>query len=281
MSKYKERAVVLEQVQISDGIFSLWLQTDKIAGEAKAGQFLSLYSQDESRMLPRPISICEIDKERNALRLVYRVAGKGTDEFSRLQPGESLDVVGPLGNGFPLLTKKAFLIGGGIGIPPMVQLAKELDCEKQIVVGYRTNDLFLKEELEAQGTVYYATEDGTAGTKGNVLDAIRENGLTADVIYACGPTPMLRALQAYAREQGMECYLSLEERMACGIGACLACVCKSMDVDHHTYVKNKRICQEGPVFEANEIDLTPWSAAKPGAKSCGCGQEDKKEGRAE
>lgn len=261
MSKFKERAAVLSQSEISSGIFSLWIKTDKIAAEARPGQFISLYSADESRMLPRPISICEIDKEHNALRLVYRVAGKGTDEFSRLAAGESLDVVGPLGNGFPLLDKKAFLIGGGIGIPPMVQLAKELNCEKQIVVGYRTNDLFLKEELEANGAVYFATEDGTAGTKGNVLDAIRENALDAEVIYACGPTPMLRALQAYAQENGIECYLSLEERMACGIGACLACVCKSMDVDHHTYVKNKRICQEGPVFEAGEIDLTPWTTA--------------------
>ena len=107
---------------------------------------------------------------------------------------------------------------------------------------------FLNEEFEQYGDVYVATEDGSAGTKGNVLDAIRENGLKADVIYACGPTPMLRALKAYAAENGIECWLSLEEKMACGIGACLACVCKSKEVDEHSHVHNKRICKDGPVF---------------------------------
>ena len=92
--------------------------------------------------------------------------------------------------------------------------------------------------------------DGSAGTKGNFLDAIRENGLTADVIYACGPTPMLRALKAYAQERKIECWISLEERMACGIGACLACVCRSTDVDEHSHVHTKRICKDGPVFSA-------------------------------
>lgn len=93
-----------------------------------------------------------------------------------------------------------------------------------------------------------ATEDGSVGTKGNVLDAIREQNLTADVIYACGPTPMLRAIKEYAAEKGIKCYISLEEKMACGIGACLACVCQSKDVDHHSNVHNKRICKDGPVF---------------------------------
>ena len=100
-----------------------------------------------------------------------------------------------------------------------------------------------------------ATEDGSAGTKGNVLDAIRENGLQADVIMACGPTPMLRAIKAYAQEHGIECYLSLEEKMACGVGACLACVCKSKEVDRHSHVHNKRICKDGPVFKAEEVEL--------------------------
>lgn len=100
-----------------------------------------------------------------------------------------------------------------------------------------------------------ATEDGSFGAKGNVLDAIRENGLDAQVIYACGPTPMLRALKAYAGEQGMECWLSLEEKMACGVGACLACVCRSKEVDGHSHVHNKRVCKDGPVFLADEIEL--------------------------
>ena len=252
--KFDEMAVIIRQEKIGTGIYSMWIRTEQVAEHAKAGQFVSVYCNDGSRLLPRPISICEINKEENTLRLVYRVAGKGTGEFSAMKTGETLHIVGPLGNGFPKKEKKAFLIGGGIGIPPMLQLAKELDCEKQIVLGYR-DDLFLLDEFQKQGEVYLATEDGSAGTKGNVLDAIRANALTADVIYACGPMPMLRALKTYAAENGIECWISMEERMACGIGACLACVCKSKEKDAHSNVNNKRICKDGPVFRAEEVEL--------------------------
>lgn len=256
--KYQERASVLSQERIGHQIFSMWLKTEKIARAAAPGQFISVYSNDSGRMLPRPISICEINSEKNAVRIVYRIAGSGTEEFSRCQPGDCLDILGPLGNGFPLERcpkgKKAFLIGGGIGIPPMVQLSKALSGKAQVVAGYR-DELFLTEELSGNGELYLATEDGSAGTKGNVLDCIRENGLTADVIYACGPAPMLRAVKEYAAKEGVECWLSLEERMACGVGACLACVCKSKEVDDHSQVRNKRICKEGPVFLAEEIEL--------------------------
>lgn len=255
--KYREKAVVTEQREIAQDIYSLWLHAEEIAKEARPGQFVSVYCQDESRILPRPISICEIDKESGRIRLVYRVAGEGTKEFSGYDSGDTLEIVGPLGNGFPLDRgyEKVFLIGGGIGVPPMVELAKQLPGKKIVISGYRGGELFLKEELSRNAELYVATEDGSAGTKGNVIDAIRENHLTADAIFACGPTPMLKALKAYAQEQGIDCYLSLEERMACGIGACLACVCKSMDVDEHTNVKNKRVCKDGPVFAAEEIDF--------------------------
>lgn len=253
--KVKEQAKILRQEEIAFGIYSLWIQTEQIAARARAGQFISVYCEDKSRMLPRPISICEIDRENGALRMVYRIAGKGTEEFSKKKAGDSLAVLGPLGNGFPLEKKRAFLIGGGIGIPPMLELAKELDCEKQIVLGYRDSQTFLLDELKEQGKVYLATEDGSLGTKGNVIDAIRENGLEADVIYACGPTPMLRALKEFALERQMECWISMEEKMACGIGACLACVCRSAEVDEHTNVHNKRVCKEGPVFDAREVEL--------------------------
>lgn len=256
--KFKEKAKVLSQEKIATGIFSLYLQTEEIAGYAKPGQFINVYCGDKSRLLPRPISICEVDKEAKSLRIVYRVAGQGTEEFSRLQEGDRVEILGPLGNGFPLERmeegKKSFLIGGGIGIPPMVELSKQLKGEKQIIVGYR-DELFLEKDLEKNGTVYLATEDGSAGIKGNVLDVIREKKLTADVIYACGPTPMLRALKTYAEENGIECWLSLEERMACGVGACLGCVCKSKDVDHHSHVHNKRVCKDGPVFLSTEVEL--------------------------
>lgn len=253
--KFKENAVIISQEEIAPGIFSMWLKIEQIAQHAKAGQFISIYCEDGSRMLPRPISICEIDKNDGALHLVYRVAGKGTQEFSEKNTGMELSVLGPLGNGFPLKSKKAFLIGGGIGIPPILELAKQLDCEKQIVLGYRNSDMFLLDEFKKYGSVYIATEDGSYGSKGNVLDAIRENDLEADIIYACGPTPMLRALKEYAAEKQMECWISMEEKMACGIGACLACVCKSKEVDAHTNVHNKRVCKEGPVFRAEEVEL--------------------------
>ena len=255
--KYRETAVILEQRVISENIYSLWLHADDIVREARPGQFVSVYCQDESRLLPRPISICELDKESGRLRLVYRAAGAGTQEFSGYGAGDTLELVGPLGNGFPLDKgyEKPLLVGGGIGVPPMVELAKWLPGEKTVVSGYRNSDLFLKEELSRNAVLYVSTEDGSAGTKGNVLDAIRENHLETDAIFACGPSPMLRALKAYAAEQGIDCYLSLEERMACGIGACLACVCTSKDIDAHTNVKNKRICKDGPVFAAEEIEL--------------------------
>lgn len=257
MAKYKEQAVVVSQEQIAEGIYSLWLQTERIAKEAKAGQFISMYAGDESRLLPRPISICQIYKGKGQIRVVYRVtgAGTGTEGFSRLREGEAIQIIGPLGNGFPVDKKeKAFLIGGGIGIPPMLELARELDCEKTIIAGYK-DEQFLAEELRENGDLYIATEDGSAGTRGNVLDAIREHRLTADVIYACGPTPMLRAIKAYAEEHNILCYLSLEERMACGIGACLACVCQSKEKDSHSNVKNKRVCKDGPVFLSAEVEL--------------------------
>lgn len=253
--KEKECAVVVSQEKLAADIYSMWICT-KAAETAKPGQFISMYTKDASKLLPRPISICEIEKEQGRIRVVYRVtgAGTGTEQFAAMQAGDMIEIVGPLGNGFPKLAKKAFLIGGGIGVPPMLQLAKELECEKAIIAGYR-DELFLNKELSAQGPLYIATEDGSAGTKGNVLDAIHANALTADVIYACGPTPMLRAIKAFAKEHGIECYISMEERMACGIGACLACVCRSKEVDEHSQVHNKRICKDGPVFLASEVEL--------------------------
>ena len=257
--KKKETAVVVSQEQIATDIFSMWIRTEA-AETARPGQFISMYTNDGSKLLPRPISICEIDKENGTLRVVYRVTGEntGTEQFSKMKAGDTLPIIGPLGNGFPLEKaegKKAFLMGGGIGVPPILELAKQLHCEKQIIIGYRDEETFLRKEFEENGTVYISTEDGSVGTKGNVMDAIRANALSADIIMACGQTPMLRAIKNFAEENDIECYISMEERMACGIGACLGCVCKSKEKDHHTNVHNKRCCKDGPVFLSTEVEI--------------------------
>ena len=150
--KTREICTVVSQESIGAGIYSMWIQTDRIAADAKPGQFVSLYTNDKSKILPRPISLCEIDKENGRLHLVYRVTGQetGTDEFSQMKAGDTIPVLGPLGNGFPLDAvkgKKVFLMGGGIGIPPMLETAKQLDAEKIMVLGYR-DELFLNKEFE-------------------------------------------------------------------------------------------------------------------------------------
>lgn len=245
--------------QIARDIYSMWIRTEEIAGLAVPGQFISMYTEDRSKILPRPISLCEIDRERKQLRVVFRVTGKGTgtEQLSRLQPGDFVEILGPLGNGFPLepgIGKKVFLIGGGIGVPPMLELAKQLDAEKHLVMGYR-DEQFLTEEFQKNGNLFIATEDGSAGTPGNVMDAIAANGLDAEVIYACGPAPMLRAVKQYAEENHIVCYVSMEERMACGVGACLACICRTPEIDEHSQVHNKRVCKDGPVFLSTEVEI--------------------------
>ncbi len=251
--KSQIEATVLSQRQLATGIYDMWIEAGEEMTGARPGQFVTLYCEDGARILPRPISLCEIDGTR--IRLVYRTAGAGTREFAQWQAGRQVRLMGPLGNGFPIREENALLIGGGIGIPPLLELAKRLPGQKTAVLGYRDRELFLREEFSLHAPVEIATEDGSAGVKGNVLDVIRQKSLEAQVIYACGPTPMLRAVKAYALEKKIRCYLSLEERMACGIGACLACVCRSTEVDEHTGVHNKRICKDGPVFEAREVEL--------------------------
>lgn len=255
--KTKELCRIISQEMIGPEIYSMWVQTDRIADQARPGQFVTLYSKDRSRMLPRPISLCEIGDDKKSIRLVYRVAGEGTREFSRLRSGDDIEVMGPLGNGFPMEEaqgKRVLLMGGGIGIPPMVETAKQLSGDVAAAMGYR-DALFLTEELSRCASLYIATEDGSAGTAGNVMDAVRENHIQCDVIFACGPKPMLKAIVDYAGEHKIPCWISMEERMACGIGACLACTCQSKEVDGHSHVKNKRVCKDGPVFPASEVEL--------------------------
>ena len=258
--KKKVIARVFRQDEIAAGIYDMWIETD-LAKDAKPGQFISVYPKNQATLLPRPISICEVNEEKTMLRIVYRVAGSGTTEFSKDHTGENITILGTLGNGFPLEKadgKRVFLMGGGIGIPPMLQLAKELSERKDgaqsisAILGYR-NELFLYEDFKPYADLYAATEDGSSGSKGTVMNAIEDNDLKGDIIFACGPMPMLRAIKQFAEANQMEAYISLEERMACGVGACLGCVCTTKEVDHHSHVKNARICTDGPVYDAKEV----------------------------
>ncbi len=260
--KSKTVGKVLSQKQLAPGIFDLVIGT-KIAEEAKAGQFVGVYTKDASALLPRPISICGVSDDKKSLRLVYRVAGKGTAEFSGLKEGDDVTILGVLGNGYDIqgikkisATDGVLLLGGGIGVPPMLELAKELNAagvKVTSVMGYRDDKTFLLDEFKKYSDTYVASEDGSVGTKGNVLDAVRENGIAFDCICSCGPLPMLRAIKEFAGDK--PAFISLEERMACGVGACLGCVVKTKEVDHHSHVNNARICTDGPVFAASEVEI--------------------------
>lgn len=263
MTKKKLKAVVQKNERIAENIFSLTVRAEEEMN-VRPGQFVGLYPKSENRLLLRPISICDAAPEESTLRLVYRVSGNGTKEFSEWKAGEEISFLGILGNGYSVeeIAETAsgkdgnvLLLGGGIGIPPLLLLAKELSVHTRVtaVLGYKTRETFLTEEFKQYGDVFIATEDGSVGTKGTVLDAVSENRLSHDVICACGPTPMLRAVKAFAKET--PCFLSLEERMACGIGACLACVCKTTEEDAHSRVHNARVCVEGPVFSAKEVEI--------------------------
>ncbi|MCR5625463.1 MAG: dihydroorotate dehydrogenase electron transfer subunit [Lachnospiraceae bacterium] len=263
----KVLARVISQNKLSEGIYDLWLEFGDDAFDFNAvipGQFANLYTKDPSKLLPRPISICEVDADKKALRFVYRVVGSGTLFFSTLKENDTLPVLAPLGNGYDYALKNEsdkdvhVAIGGGIGIPPMLELCKKISQSGKrpvAVLGYRDNDLFLKNEFEKYADVYISTDDGSVGTHGTVIDALKESGVKADVLYSCGPIPMLKGVKGYALEADIAAYISLEERMACGIGACLGCVCKTTEVDDHSHVNNARVCKDGPVFECRAVEL--------------------------
>ena len=250
--KYVKNAKIISNTQLTEDIYDLRLECQEIASEAKPGQFVNIYLNDAAHMLPRPISICEAND--GVIRLVYRVVGSGTGQLSRMKPGDTTDVTGPVGNGYDTdLINKTYsnvaLFGGGVGIPPMVELSKRLDVRTDVFLGYR-DVLFLDKDFPEKASVHISTEDGSAGTKGNVMDALKESSVIPDCICACGPGPMIRAIRHFAQENGIKAFFSLEEHMACGVGACLACICKTKETDEHSQVKNARVCVDGPVFDA-------------------------------
>ena len=210
-----------------------------------AGQFVNIAL--DGFYLRRPISVCDFSE--NFLKIIYKIVGKGTELMAKMQSGEQLEMLTGLGNGFSVNNcQKPLLVGGGVGVPPMYRLAKDLIAQgKQVsvVLGFNTcEDIFYKNEFEALGAnVYVATADGSVGTKGFVTDAIATNKIEADYFYACGPLPMLRALYDKLNIDGE---MSFEERMGCGFGVCMGCSCKTKN-------SHKRICKEGHVLKKDEI----------------------------
>ena len=212
----------------------------------RPGQFVNI--ELDGLYLRRPISICDWDE--HTITIIYKVVGRGTEQMSKMSVGKELDVLTGLGNGFNAEAEcgEALLVGGGVGVPPLYRLAKELLAQGKkvsVVLGFNTAaEVFYADEFRQLGAeVYVSTADGSVGVKGFVTDAIRESGVTFDYFYACGPLPMLKALCDNCTQRGE---LSFEERMGCGFGACMGCSCK-------TLTGNKRICKEGPVMRREEI----------------------------
>ncbi|MBP1930687.1 dihydroorotate dehydrogenase electron transfer subunit [Ammoniphilus resinae] len=256
---------VLENEPVADRVFRIRLQGDLVQQMENPGQFVHVKcGPGIDPLLRRPISISDVNLEEGILDMIYRAEGSGTKILSEAVPGALVDVLGPLGQGFPVEGRKtgdhAVLVGGGVGVPPLLYLAKQL-VDKGVkvtsVIGFGTaNQVFLEKELGQYGKVHVATIDGSKGIQGVVTDILNEQfGLSPsewDVLYSCGPLPMLKALQVKFQETDKEAYLSLEQRMGCGVGACLACVCSAAEGSEKSYYK---ICSDGPVFPLREVVL--------------------------
>lgn len=251
MNKKVVNATVMQHNEIAPMVYKMRLEAPEVAEMAKAGQFVNVYPASKSTILPRPISICEVHKE--GITLVYAVVGEGTTEFSKLTEGDNIRISTPLGNGYEVKENKvSILVGGGIGVPPLVELAKRVKGEKIAVIGFKEHPL-LVEELEALGVkVYIATDSGAVGFKGNVIDLIKSENITGEYMYACGPKVMLRALADYCSNEGIPVQVSLEERMGCGYGVCVGCACKIKADNEKGYVM-KKVCKDGPVFLGSEV----------------------------
>ena len=234
---------VTENRPLTDGVFRMKLRGD-VSAVARPGQFVNV--RLEGRFLRRPISVCDLNGDQ--LTLIYKVVGDGTRQMSELLGGARLDLLTGLGNGYDLSAagQRPLLIGGGVGVPPLYWLARELVADDRTVtavLGFnRAAEVFYVEEFAALGArVILATADGSRGMKGFVTDAMMDLDYT--YYYACGPEPMLKAVYRAAKGSGQQ---SFEERMGCGFGACMGCSCR-------TITGSKRICREGPVLRKEEI----------------------------
>ena len=251
MSKKVVEGKIIGQGEIAPMIYKMIIEAPEVAQSAHCGQFVNVYPESKSTLLPRPISISEIGEK--TITLVYGVVGEGTREFSKLITGDRIRISTALGNGYSVQEAKvSVLVGGGIGVPPLVELAKNIKGEKIAVLGFR-EDPMLVEELEALGTtVYVATDSGKVGFKGNVIELIEAEGIKGDYFYACGPKVMLRALSNYCESKNVPVQVSMEERMGCGYGACVGCVCKTKTNTEKGF-EHKKVCKDGPVFLGSEV----------------------------
>lgn len=241
---------LLSAKALTKDVFDFVLSAPELAAVAQPGQFAQIRLPGHT--LRRPISICGIDKTAGTLRFVFQIRGEGTAELAQFQPGSQIEILAPLGNGFPVdRQKRTLLVGGGIGVPPLLGVASELGENAVAVLGFRNKDaVILEEDFQAVGAkTLVATDDGTYGHHGLVTDLCKDQEF--DYVMACGPAPMLRAVTALAQERGVPCYVSLEERMACGIGACLGCAVALLKEDGSQYFGH--VCKDGPVFESHRV----------------------------
>jgi dihydroorotate dehydrogenase electron transfer subunit len=256
----QEVMTVVSQQKIAPRIYEMVLQGKLVQNMNQPGQFIHIRVPRQDLVLRRPISLCEINKAEETCKIIYRVEGTGTQYFSEMTVGDKLDVMGPLGNGFnPEVVKKgqtAFIIGGGIGIPPLYELSKELVAKGVKVVhliGFASEDvIFYREEFERLGETYFSTDDGSFGVHGHVGLLIEKalEKYTPDAVYACGANGLLKAVDTKF-ETHPRAYISMEARMACGMGACYACVCHVRGDE--TGAKSLKVCDQGPVFATGEV----------------------------
>lgn len=250
---------VVRQREIAKQIYEMTL-TGSLVNEISApGQFVHIRVADVFEpLLRRPISISSINREQEQMTIIYRADGRGTGILATKREGDTVDVLGPLGNGFPIdevhAGETVYLIGGGIGVPPLYELAKQLQTkgiQTVHILGFQTKDVvYYENEFQQLGQTHIATVDGTYGTKGFVTTVMATLDDNFSTYFSCGPMPMLQAVQqAYATKKG---FLSFEQRMGCGVGACFACVCQTTDQVEASYVK---VCSDGPVFPAGVIAL--------------------------
>jgi dihydroorotate dehydrogenase electron transfer subunit len=241
-------------MQIAEDTFEVVVQSP-LAKELKPGQFVHIALPNH--MLRRPVSVAGIDTQAETFTIIFKIFGEGTRELSKYQAGDTLDVIMPCGTYYPidqLEIDQALIVGGGIGVPPLYYLAKTLKengVKVTSVLGFQSKDqIFYEEKFQVLGDTYIATNDGSYGTKGFVTDIIDEINPTFDYFFSCGPTPMLKAVSY--RLEGYNGYISLEERMGCGVGTCYACVVPLKQDPK----QSKKICKDGPVFSANEVILS-------------------------